>query len=111
MKVKLVVALALACSVAGVLAADALATRLLVGQAKTQTRERMAARCEETQGCEGYEVTCRRISESWVDCVGGSIQTIDNERSECTKTFHWGIKPNGRLTVTRTRPHCFALHI
>jgi hypothetical protein len=82
------------------------------GQAKHSSKEFAEIACEHEHLCTGFGVgSCRRASESRIDCEVGLFyadQAQPEEEIECNLKLHWGVDHSGALALKNAgKPHCF----
>ena len=65
--------------------------------------------CTRDNSCIAYGATCARVSESHIDCNGGTIYDTEVGELECLTLFHWGVTHGGQLKFRAGRPHCHYL--
>ncbi len=92
-------------------AAQAFTWHLGYGQAKHATKEFAELTCHSESHCVDYRVgTCKRASESRVDCVAAFLYKDVNEAGDkavCAILLHWGVNHNGEVALKRHgRPVC-----
>lgn len=110
MRIKVGIAALAAClSLVGT--AEAFQWHLGYGQAKHATKEFAEETCQRDHKCVAYNVgSCRRASESRVDCAAGFLYKGVNEPGDkvvCALILHWGVNHNGEVTLKRHgRPSC-----
>jgi len=78
-------------------------------RAKAATKDAEKRICEGDGQCIAYGASCERISESRIDCVGGTVYETKFGQEECQAVFHWGVGPGGYATLHVGQPHCYSL--
>ncbi len=91
--------------------AQAFQWHLGYGQAKHATKEFAEETCRSDHKCVAYKVgSCKRASESRVDCAAGFLYKGVNEPGDevvCALILHWGVNHSGEVALKRHgRPSC-----
>jgi hypothetical protein len=81
------------------------------GQAKHATREFAEETCRIEHKCVAYAVgSCKRISDSRVDCAAAILYKGVNEPGDevaCSIILHWGVSHSGELALkNHGSPNC-----
>jgi hypothetical protein len=114
MRLKVVIASALACFVIGVSSAQAFQWHMTYAQAKRASWEYVQETCEELEECTSYAVgKCYRRSPSHFACIGATFYAPvrgGESELECNMILQWGVNSRGVIVLKRRgEPYCFAV--
>lgn len=108
MKLKLLIA-TLAAFLALSASAGAFVWHLSYYKVKAATKADQRRICERDNQCIAYGASCERITESRIDCIGGTIDESEYGELECTTVYHWGVRRGGTVKVRLGGTHCYYL--
>lgn len=97
-------AVALVLALAGT--AQAFQWHLSVYKAKAWTQAYERRICEKDRECTEYGARCKRVTESRVDCIGGTVDETEYGPLECWAVYHWGVNWAGYAKVRIGASHC-----
>lgn len=89
--------------------ADAFVWHLNFYKAQATTKSYERENCERDNQCIAYGASCTRVSESRIDCIGGTVDETEFGPMECQAVYHWGVNRFGRAKLRIARPHCYYL--
>jgi hypothetical protein len=89
--------------------AQAFVWHLSFYKAKAATKSYERENCERDAKCIAYGASCERISESRIDCLGGTVDETAYGELECTSVYHWGVNRAGYTKLRIGHPRCYYL--
>lgn len=103
---RLVLLAAVLAAVVAPASADAFVWHLSYYKAKAWTVQSERRICNKDSECVAYGASCQRITESRVDCLGGTIDETEYGELQCTEMYHWGVNQWGRVKLRTGKSHC-----
>ena len=86
--------------------ASAFTWHLSFYKAKAWTQSNERELCNKDRECVEYGASCRRQTESRIDCIGGTIDETEYGPLECWAVYHWGVDLYGYAKVRIGKSHC-----